>query len=49
MGHEEEGDSVTWVYIEFDQGKIDEANRRVVDLVTKPEPQGKVISMRKVI
>lgn len=49
LGHEEEGDSVTWVYIEFDQGKIDEANRRVVDLVTKPEPQGKVISMRKVI
>lgn len=49
LGHEEEGDGVTWVYIEFDQGKIDEANRRVVDVVTRTGNRGKVISMRNIV
>lgn len=35
LGHSDKSHSVTFIYIREDQGKVDEANRRVIDYVKK--------------
>ena len=35
LGHSDKSHSVTFIYIKEDQGKVDEANRRVIDYVKR--------------
>lgn len=38
LGHSDRSHAVTFTYIRPDQGKVDEANRRVIDYITKEAP-----------
>lgn len=38
LGHSDRSHVVTFTYIKPDQGKVDEANRRVIDYITKEAP-----------
>lgn len=45
LGHEI-GSKVTSIYIDFDQNKVDEANRKVIDYVNDPDKYKDYIEMR---
>lgn len=38
LGHSDRSHTVTFTYIKPDQGKVDEANRKVIDYITKKAP-----------